>query len=140
MRMDKLTSRFQQGLNEANSLAVGRDHSAIEPVHLALALLEQEGGMRPLLEQAGIKPDLLRSKLNTAMERLPKVGSPDGNVTISPDLNRLLNLTDKAAQTRGEQFISSELFFVAGLDDQGAFGEALKAAGARKDALFSIPM
>jgi len=135
MRMDKLTSRFQQALAEAQSLAVGRDHTAIEPVHLALALLDQEGGMKPLLEQAGIKADVLRSKLSTALERLPKVGQPDGNVTVSADLNRLLNLMDKAAQTRGDQFISSELFFVAALDDKGALGEAMKAAGARKELL-----
>ncbi|MES2884320.1 MAG: ATP-dependent chaperone ClpB [Pseudomonadota bacterium] len=135
MRMDKLTSRFQQALNEAQSLAVGRDHSAIEPVHLALALLDQEGGMKPLLQQAGINADLLRSKLTAAVDRLPRVGTPDGNITISSELNRLLNLTDKAAQTRGDQFISSELFFVAALEDKGALGEALKAAGARKELL-----
>ena len=135
MRMDKLTSRFQQALSEAQSLAVGRDHTAIEPVHLALALLDQEGGMKPLLQQAGVNADLLRSKLSTALERLPKVSQPDGNITVSADLNRLLNLTDKAAQTRGDQFISSELFFVAALDDKGALGEALKAAGARKELL-----
>ena len=135
MRMDKLTSRFQQALGEAQSLAVGRDHSAIEPVHLALALLDQEGGMKPLLQQAGINADVLRNKLSAAMEQLPKISQPDGNVSISADLNRLLNLTDKAAQTRGDQFISSELFFVASLDDKGAVGEALKAAGARKELL-----
>ncbi len=135
MRMNKLTSRFQQALSEAQSLAVGRDHTAIEPVHLALALLDQEGGMKPLLQQAGINADLLRSKLSTALERLPKVSQPDGNITVSADLNRLLNLTDKAAQTRGDQFISSELFFVAALDDKGALGEALKGAGARKELL-----
>ena len=135
MRMDKLTSRFQQGLSEAQSLAAGRDHSAIEPVHLALALLDQEGGMKPLLQQAGIHADLLRSQLTAAVDRLPKVGSPDGNITISNELNRLLNLTDKAAQTRGDQFISSELFFLAAIDDRGALGEALKAAGGRKQSL-----
>ena len=135
MRMDKLTSRFQQALAEAQSLAVGRDHSAIEPVHVALALLDQEGGLKPLLEQAAINGDLLRSKLTTALERLPKVGAPDGHITVSADLNRLLNLMDKAAQTRGDQFISSELFFVAALDDKGPLGEALKAAGARKELL-----
>ena len=134
MRTEKLTSRFQQALAEAQSLAVGRDHSAIEPVHLALALLDQDGSA-PLLEQAGIKADLLKSQLGTALERLPRVGQPDGNVTVSADLNRLLNLTDKAAQTRGDAFISSELFFLAALDDQGALGKALKAAGGRKELL-----
>jgi len=135
MRMDKLTSRFQQALSEAQSLAVGRDHTAIEPVHLALALLNQDAGSQPLLEQAGIRLDTLKSKLATALDRLPKISQPDGNVSVSTDLSRLLNLADKAAQTRGDQFISSELFFVAALDDKGALGEALKAAGARKEGL-----
>ena len=135
MRMDKLTSRFQQALSDAQSLAVGRDHTAIEPVHLALALLGQEGSMRPLLEQAGVQVTLLQSRLGAALERLPRVSQPDGQISVSPDLNRLLNLMDKAAQTRGDQFISSELFFVAALDDKGALGEALKAAGARKELL-----
>ena len=135
MQMDKLTRRFQQALSEAQSLAVGQDHNAIEPVHLALALLSQAGGMRPLLEQAGINIELLQSRLNTALDRLPKISQPDGHVTISNELARLLNLCDKAAQARGDQFISSELFFVAALDDKGALGEALKTAGARKELL-----
>ncbi len=135
MRMDKLTRRFQQALSEAQSLAVGRDHTAIEPIHLALTLLGQEGGMRPLLEQAGVQVELLQSKLGIALEHLPKVSQPDGNVSVSAELSRLLNLSDKAAQTRGDQFISSELFFVAALDDKGVLGEALKAAGARKQLL-----
>ena len=122
MQMDKLTRRFQQALSEAQSLAVGQDHNAIEPVHLALALLSQAGGMRPLLEQAGINIELLQSRLNTALDRLPKISQPDGHVTISNELARLLNLCDKAAQARGDQFISSELFFVAALDDKGALG------------------
>ena len=136
MRMDKLTSRFQQAIAEAQSRAVGRDHPAIEPVHVALALLDQDGGgARPLLQQAGINVELLRGKLAQAFERLPTVGQADGQVQIGPELARLLNLTDKAAQTRGDAFISSELFFLAALDDQGALGKALKAAGGRKELL-----
>ena len=135
MRMDKLTSRFQQALGSAQSLAVGRDHAAIEPVHVALALLDQEGGNRPLLEQAGIQPEVLRSRLMAALEKLARIGQPDGNVQPSSDLLRLLNLTDKAAQSRGDQFISSELFFVVALDDKGPLGEALKAAGAKREPL-----
>ncbi len=135
MRMEKLTSRFQQALAEAQSLAAGRDHTAIEPVHLALALVDQEGGVRPLLQQAGINVELLRSKLSAALERTAKISQPDGRINISAELNGLLNLADKAAQARGDQFISSELFFVAALDDKGSLGEAMKAAGARKELL-----
>jgi ATP-dependent Clp protease ATP-binding subunit ClpB len=136
MRMDKLTSRFQEALAEAQSLAVGRDHSAIEPVHLALALLNQDGsGARALLEQAGVKVDLLASRLGQTLERQARIGQPDGNVSVGSDLAKLLNLVDKAAQQRGDQFISSELFWLAALDDKGALGDALKAAGARKELL-----
>ncbi|TAJ53473.1 MAG: ATP-dependent chaperone ClpB [Nevskiaceae bacterium] len=136
MRMDKLTSRFQEALSEAQSLAVGRDHNAIEPVHVALALLDQEGGgARPLLQQAGINVDLLRSKLNQALDRLPTVGQADGNVQVGPELSRLLNLCDKLAQKQGDQFISSELFFLAALDGRDPLAEALKAAGGRKELL-----
>lgn len=136
MRMDKLTSRFQQALSDAQSLAVGRDHSAIEPTHLALALLDQEaGGARPLLQQAGINVDLLRSKLSQTLDRLPTVGQADGNVQLGAELGRLLNLCDKLAQKQGDQFISSELFFLAALDGRDPLAEALKAAGGRKELL-----
>ena len=136
MRMDKLTSRFQQAIAEAQSRAVGRDHPAIEPVHVALALLDQDGGgARPLLQQAGINVDLLRSKLNQAFERLPTVGQADGQVQIGPELARLLNLTDKAAQKQGDPFIASELFWLAALEGRDGLAEALKAAGGRKELL-----
>ena len=136
MRMDKLTSRFQQALSEAQSLAVGRDHTAIEPVHVALALLDQDGGgARPLLQQAGVNVDVLRSKLSQALDKLAKINQADGNVQVGPELARLLNLTDKLAQQQGDQFISSELFFVAALDGKDALADALKASGARKELL-----
>ena len=136
MRMDKLTSRFQQAIAEAQSRAVGRDHPAIEPVHVALALLDQDaGGARPLLQQAGINVELLRSKLIQAFERLPTVGQADGQVQIGPELARLLNLTDKAAQKQGDPFIASELFWLAALEGRDALAEALKAAGGRKELL-----
>jgi len=135
MRMDKLTTRFQQALSDAQSLAVGRDHPAIEPVHLALALLDQQGGVRAVLDQAGMKTDALRVRLVAELEKLPRVGKPDGNVQPSADLIKLLNLTDKAAQTRGDQFVSSELFFLAAVDAPGPLAEALKVAGARKEAV-----
>ncbi|KFN51245.1 ATP-dependent chaperone ClpB [Arenimonas composti] len=136
MRMDKLTSRFQQALSDAQSLAVGRDHNLIEPVHLLVALLDQQGGStRPLLAQAGVNVTALRQRLGEALERLPKVSGQEGNLSVGNDLSRLLNLTDKLAQQRGDAFIASELFVLAALDDKGAAGEALRAAGARRDAL-----
>ncbi|UHQ24171.1 ATP-dependent chaperone ClpB [Lysobacter sp. 5GHs7-4] len=133
MRMDKLTSRFQQALADAQSLAVGRDHSVIEPVHLLSALLDQSGGStRPLLAQAGVNVPLLRERLGEALEKLPKVSGQAGNVSLGNDLARLLNVTDKLAQQRGDAFIASELFLLAALDDGGETGRALKAAGANK--------
>ncbi len=133
MRMDKLTSRFQQALADAQSLAVGRDHSVIEPAHLMAALLDQTGGStRPLLAQAGVNVPVLRERLGEALERLPKVTGQAGNITISNDLGRLLNITDKLAQQRSDAFIASELFVLAALDDSGELGRALKAAGGDK--------
>jgi len=136
MRMDKLTSRFQQALADAQSLAVGRDNPAIEPVHLTIALLDQDGGSTlPLLQQAGVNIDVLRSKLAQALERQPKLGQATGEVNVSADLAKLLNLTDKLAQQKKDQFISSELFVLAAIEDKGAVGDALRAAGARKELL-----
>src|SRR3989339_959518 len=133
MRMDKLTSRFQQALADAQSLAVGRDHNLIEPTHLLLALLDQQGGgTRPLLAQAGVNVPVLRERLGEALDKLPKVTGQAGNLSIGNDLARLLNVTDKLAQQRGDAFIASELFVLAALDDSGEAGKALKAAGADK--------
>jgi ATP-dependent Clp protease ATP-binding subunit ClpB len=131
MRMDKLTSRFQQALADAQSLAVGRDHNLIEPVHVLVALLDQQGGStKPMLMQAGVNVSSLRAKLGEALEKLPKVKGDEGNLSIGNDLNRLLMLSDKLAQQRGDQFIASELFVLAALDDKGEVGKALKTAGA----------
>ncbi|MHB1991722.1 ATP-dependent chaperone ClpB [Metallibacterium scheffleri] len=136
MRMDKLTSRLQQALADAQSLAVGRDNNIIEPAHLMAALLAQQGGgTAPLLTQAGVNVPVLRQRVNEVLERLPKVSGQEGSVNASNDLSRLLNLTDKLAQQRGDQFIASELFLLAALDDRGELGQALKAAGANKAAL-----
>ncbi|RCS31401.1 ATP-dependent chaperone ClpB [Rhodanobacter denitrificans] len=133
MRMDKLTSRFQQALADAQSLAVGRDHNMLEPVHLMAALLGQQGGSTaPLLTQAQVNVPLLTQRVNDLLERLPKVSGQEGNINLGNDLNRLLNLTDKLAQQRGDQFIASELFVLAALEDKGELGAALKAAGATK--------
>ncbi|NUS39471.1 MAG: ATP-dependent chaperone ClpB [Lysobacter sp.] len=136
MRMDKLTSRFQQALADAQSLAVGRDHNLIEPAHLMAALLDQQGGgTRPLLAQAGVNVPLLRERLGEILDRLPKVSGQAGGVSVGNDLGRLLNITDKLAQQRGDSFIASELFLLAALDDGGELGRALKAAGATKQKL-----
>jgi ATP-dependent Clp protease ATP-binding subunit ClpB len=134
MRLDKLTTRFQQALADAQSLAVGRDHPHIEPLHLMLALLDQEGGSTaPLLLAAGVNADQLRSRLGQALERLPSLGQASGEVSVGPELGRLLNLTDKLAQKRKDPYISSELFVLAATDDKGGLGEALRAAGARRE-------
>ena len=136
MRMDKFTSRFQQAIADAQSLAVGRDNTIIEPAHLLLALLDQQGGgTRPLLAQAGVNVPVLRERLTEALDKLPKVSGQAGNVQAGNDLIRLLNVTDKLAQQRGDAYIASELFLLAALDDSGEAGKALKAAGANKQKL-----
>ena len=136
MRMDKLTSRFQQALADAQSLAVGRDHQMLEPAHVMAALLDQQGGSTaPLLAQAGVNVAALRARIGQALDALPKVAGQEGSISVGNDLGRLLNLTDKLAQQRGDQFIASELFVLAALDDKGAVGSALKAAGATKASL-----
>jgi len=137
MRMDKLTTKFQMALADAQSLAVGRDHQYIEPAHLLVALLDQEGGtVRHLLTQADVNVNQLRAELGSALERLPQVqGASSGEVHVSNDLGRLLNLTDKLAQERKDQYISSELFVLAALEDRGPAGEALRKAGAAKGSL-----
>ena len=133
MRMDKLTSRFQQAIADAQSLAVGRDHTIIEPAHLLLALLDQQGGgTRPLLAQAGVNVPVLRERLAEALDKLPKVTGQAGNVQAGNDLVRLLNVTDKLAQQRGDAYIASELFLLAALEESGPAGKALKAAGGDK--------
>jgi ATP-dependent Clp protease ATP-binding subunit ClpB len=133
MRMDKLTSRFQQALADAQSLAVGRDHNMLEPAHLMAALLDQQGGSTvPLLAQAGVNVPALRTRIGQILDRLPKVAGQEGNINVSNDLNRLLNVTDKLAQQRGDAFVASELFVLAALDDRGELGGALKSAGATK--------
>ena len=136
MRMDKLTSKFQLAIADAQSLAVGRDHQFIEPLHLMSALLDQEGGsVNHLLMQSGMNVNVLRSQLGEALDRLPTISDASGDVHISNDLSRLLNLTDKLAQQRKDQFISSELFILAAIDDKGTLGDLFKKAGANKAAI-----
>lgn len=132
MRLDKFTNAFQTALADAQSLALGRDHAVIEPIHVMKILLDQEGGtVRPLLVRAHVRIPQLLTKLNEALERLPTVTGAGGEVHISNELNRLLNLTDKIAQKHKDQFISSEWFVLAALEDQGALGIILKEAGAK---------
>jgi ATP-dependent Clp protease ATP-binding subunit ClpB len=136
MRMDKLTARFQSALADAQSLAVGRDNQFIEPVHLMLALLNQQGGSaRPLLEKAGANVSLLRSELMAAVDRLPRVEGAAGEVHVSNDLGRLLNVTDKLAQDRGDQYIASELFVLAAFEDRGTLKTILRDCGAVRGAV-----
>jgi ATP-dependent Clp protease ATP-binding subunit ClpB len=131
--MDKLTSKFQMALADAQSLAVGRDHQFIEPVHVMLAMLDQEGGsVRHLLTQADVNVNQLRSGLGEVLERMPSVQGSGGDVTVSNDLGRLLNQTDKLSQQRKDQYISSELFVLAAVDDKGELGRLMREAGAAK--------
>jgi ATP-dependent Clp protease ATP-binding subunit ClpB len=134
--MDKLTSKFQMALADAQSLAVGRDHQFIEPVHLMIALLDQEGGtVRHLMAQSGVNINQLRSSLGEALDRLSSVQGGSGDIHISNDLGRLLNQTDKLAQQRKDQYISSELFVLAAVEEKGELGNLLRKAGAVKGAL-----
>ncbi|MDH3314795.1 MAG: ATP-dependent chaperone ClpB [Gammaproteobacteria bacterium] len=138
MRMDKLTTKFQMALADAQSLAVGADHQFIEPLHVMVALLDQQGGsVRHLLAQANVNVNALRSQLGVALDRLPKVEGIGGDVQISNELNRHLNVTDKLAQKRNDQFISSELFILAALESGGTVGDLLKSHGAGKKAVES---
>ncbi|CFQ47315.1 protein disaggregation chaperone [Yersinia frederiksenii] len=131
MRLDRLTSKFQLALADAQSLALGRDNQFIEPLHLMSALLNQDGGtVRPLLTSAGINVASLRSDIEQALGRLPQVEGTGGDVQPSNELVRVLNLCDKLAQKRADKFISSELFVLAVLEDRGTLTDMLKAAGA----------
>ena len=130
MRSDKLTSKFQLALADAQSLAVGQDHQFIEPAHVLVALLDQQGGsVRGLLTKAGVKVNLLRSQLGEAIDRLPKVEGSGGEVHLGNDLTKLLNVTDKLAQQRNDQYISSDLFVLAAMDAKSPLKSVLEQAG-----------
>ena len=136
MRLDKLTTKFQLALSDAQSLAVGRDHQAIEPAHVLLAMLDQDGStVRQLLSKSGVDINRLRSKLGESLDRLPQVSGAGGEVHISKNLDNLLNLTDKLAQQRSDQYISSELFLLAVLDSKDETAQILKDCGATRDSL-----
>ena len=136
MHMDKLTSKFQMALADAQSLAVGLDHQFIEPAHVMVAMLDQQGGsIRGLLMKSGVNVNLLRSQLGDALDRLPKVEGAGGEVHIGNDLSKLLNLTDKQAQQRDDQYVSSELFLLAAMDDKSPLVKILEQAGAVRGAV-----
>ena len=136
MRADRMTTRFQQALADAQSHALGQDNQFIEPLHLMRTLLEQEGGtVQPLLARTGADVAGLRNSLSEALRRLPKVEGVSGDVHPSNELVRLLNLCDKLAQKRGDSFISSELFVLAAVQDAGELGRLLKKAGVQEKAL-----
>jgi len=136
MRLDKLTSKFQLALADAQSLAVGQDHQFIEPVHVMVALLDQQGGgVRGLLTKSGMNVNLLRSQLGDAIDRLAKVEGAGGEVHIGSELSNLFNITDKLAQQRNDQYISSELFVLAALDNKSPLKGLLEQAGAVKGAV-----
>ncbi|MGV6826007.1 MAG: ATP-dependent chaperone ClpB [bacterium] len=136
MRMDKLTSKLQLALADAQSLAVGKDHQFIEPAHLMTALLDQEGSsVRHLLSQADVNVNQLRSGLGDVLDHMPAVSGTEGDVHVSNDLGRLLNQTDKLAQERKDQYISSEMFVLAAVNDKGQLGNLMRDAGASKGAL-----
>jgi ATP-dependent Clp protease ATP-binding subunit ClpB len=133
MRFDKFTTKLQQALSEAQSLAVGDDNQYIEPQHLLLALLnDTDSGAGSLLARAGGNVNALKTALTEAVSRLPKVEGHGGEVQVGRDLANLLNLTDKAAQKRGDQFIASEMFLLAACDDKGETGRLLKQHGVAK--------
>ncbi|HEX7250630.1 MAG TPA: Clp protease N-terminal domain-containing protein, partial [Burkholderiales bacterium] len=136
MRVDKFTTKLQEALAEAQSLAVGQDHQYIEPLHLLSALLAQEdGGAGSLVAKAGGNPGALKKALAEAIGRLPKVEGTPGEVHVSRELAQLLNVADKEAQKRGDQYIASELFLLAAAADKGETGKALKQAGVSRAAL-----
>ncbi|KAB0483444.1 ATP-dependent Clp protease ATP-binding subunit ClpB [Pseudomonas reinekei] len=136
MRIDRLTSKLQLALSDAQSLAVGLDHPAIEPAHLMQALLEQQGGsIKPLLMQVGFDVNSLRKELTKELDQLPKIQNPTGDVNMSQDLARLLNQADRLAQQKGDQFISSELVLLAAMDENSKLGKLLLGQGVSKKAL-----
>ncbi|WJN60333.1 ATP-dependent chaperone ClpB [Pseudomonas sp. SO81] len=136
MRIDRLTSKLQLALSDAQSTAVGLDHAAIEPLHLMQALLDQQGGsIKPLLMQVGFDVGALRKALAKELDGLPKIQNPTGDVNLSQDLARLLNQADRLAQQKGDQFISSELVLLAAMDENTKLGKLLLAQGVSKKAL-----
>src|SRR5258707_1363312 len=136
MRIDKLTTKFQEALADAQSIAVGNDNQYIEPIHLLSALIaQQDGSARSLLSQAGVQVQALQTALKDAMTRLPQVQGTDGNVQVSRDLAGLLNSADKEAQKLNDTFVASEMYLLAIADDKGEAGRIAKQHGLTRKAL-----
>ncbi|MFW9608842.1 MAG: Clp protease N-terminal domain-containing protein, partial [Aquaspirillum sp.] len=136
MRFDKLTTKFQQAINDAQSLALANDNPYIEPQHVLLAMLnDREGGVGGLLARAGVNAGGLGQALKTAIERLPKVSGTGGEISVSKELANLFNLTEKAALKRGDQFIASEMFLLALTEDKSETGRLFKEHGGQTAAL-----
>ena len=136
MRLDKLTSKLQSALADAQSLALGKDHNLIEPVHLLLALIDQKGGsVKPLLSQTGFNVNELRTQLQQAVNDLPHMPNHEGEIAASPDLGKLFNQADKLAQQKGDAFISSETMLLVAMNDKGAAGKILNGFGVSAQAL-----
>ncbi|HDZ57077.1 MAG TPA: ATP-dependent chaperone ClpB [Pseudomonas xinjiangensis] len=136
MRIDRFTSKLQMALSDAQSLAVGRDHNQIDPLHLLLALLDQQqGSMKPLLRQVGFDVNALRTSLADAVDKLPTINNPTGDINLSQDLARLFNQADRLAQKNGDQFISSELVLLAAMEPGTALGKILLGQGVSRQAL-----
>ena len=130
MRLDRFTSKFQVAISDAQSLALGRDHQYIEPVHLMVALMDQNGSpIRPLITMLNVDAMQLRSKLGEALDKLPKVSGIGGDVQLSSGMGYLFNLCDKIAQKRQDSYISSEIYLLAALQDKGPLGQLLKEFG-----------
>ena len=136
MSPERMTTRLQLALSDARSLAVGRDHQFVEPAHLLVALLDQrDGSVRPLLNQAELNVNQLRTRLGALIEKIPPVTGTAGDVHVSRDLGRLLNVADKLAQERADRYISSDLVMLAAVRDPGPTGRLLEECGAREDAV-----
>jgi len=139
MRFDRLTAKLQEAVADAQSLAIGRDNSAIEPGHVLAALLEQQGGsVRPLLAQAGADAGVLGRELATHLDNLPRLKTPTGEISVGQELNRVFNLADKLAQQRGDQFIASELMLLAFFDANTGVAKVLQKAGVQKARLTQV--
>ena len=139
MRMDRMTSRLQAALADAQSLAVGRDHNYVQPVHLLSVLLDDKSsGVAQLLRQAGGRVEEVEKSLAVELERQPRIAQPTGDVGIGPELARLLNLADRQAQKLGDKFISTEMVLLAACEDSGGVGRALREASVQRDALEKV--
>ncbi|MBP7456832.1 MAG: type VI secretion system ATPase TssH, partial [Ottowia sp.] len=134
MRLDKLTTKFQEALGDAQSLALGNDNAYIEPIHLLAAMLRQPEGPKALLQRAGVNVAKLSQEAEAAIKRLPSVEGQE-QVTVGPDLNKLLQATEKEAIKRGDQFIAAELFLLALAEAKGEAGRIAKEAGLSRPAL-----